>query len=85
MDGIDYARHVMGENLEAGIAGATALAMLPEVDGGIAMSVGVYESGSSLALGYSDTFTGGISTKFGMTLDNENNTSFGAGIGYKFK
>lgn len=84
VNSINYQNHVMMENLESGIAGAVALASLPQVDGGFAAGVGVYESGSAMALGVSDYFEGGVAVKAGMSIGNKNNVSAGAGIAFDF-
>lgn len=74
----------LSEDMEAGIAGVASMAMLPDLENGVALSVGAYNSGSAFSAGYSRKLNEKMRVKTGVSFDSKSNTSFGAGLGYEF-
>lgn len=74
----------VSEESDAGIAGATAMAMLPEVSGALSLGVGNHNSGTAGAIGYTKDLNERTRIKAGATYDSMNNTSVGLGAAFKF-
>ncbi|WP_240201606.1 YadA-like family protein [Pseudomonas sp. PDNC002] len=81
--------HEQDDRLSAGIAGAIAIASLPQpmVNGGSTTSVGVgnFNGQSALSVGVSHTTNDGKWTaKIGGSVDSQSSFSIGAGVGYNW-
>lgn len=71
----------------SGIAGATALTMIPDVDAGKTVAVGVgvatYEGYTASAIGVSTRLSDRIKAKFGASISGSSST-YGAGVSYQW-
>ncbi|WP_459251957.1 YadA family autotransporter adhesin [Paraburkholderia dilworthii] len=71
----------------SGIAGATALTMIPDVDPGKTLAVGIgsgnYMGYSAVAIGFSARITDNLKVKGGVST-SASGTVYGAGIGYQW-
>jgi autotransporter adhesin len=71
----------------SGIAAATALTMIPEVDQGKTLSVGVgtgsYQGYSAVALGFTARVAQNVKVKGGVSVTDAG-TVYGAGVGYQW-
>jgi autotransporter adhesin len=71
----------------SGIAGATALTMIPDVDPGKTLAVGVgsgnYKGYSAVAIGFSARITDNLKVKGGVSTSSSG-TVYGAGVGYQW-
>ncbi|MFV3415902.1 YadA-like family protein, partial [Pseudomonas sp. NY15436] len=81
--------HEQDDRLSAGIAGAIAIASLPQpmVNGGSTTSVGIgnFNGQSAVSVGVSHTTNDGKWTaKIGGSVDTQNSFSIGAGVGYNW-
>ncbi|WEJ74300.1 YadA-like family protein [Pseudomonas sp. PSE14] len=81
--------HEQDDRLSAGIAGAIAIASLPQpmVNGGSTTSVGIgnFNGQSAVSMGVSHTTNDGKWTaKIGGSVDTQNSFSVGAGVGYNW-
>ncbi|MFV3369546.1 YadA-like family protein [Pseudomonas sp. NY15435] len=81
--------HEQDDRLSAGIAGAIAIASLPQpmVNGGSTTSVGIgnFNGQSAVSVGVSHTTNDGKWTaKLGGSVDTQNSFSVGAGLGYNW-
>ena len=86
INSLGYRINKMDKNLSAGIAGSTALAMMPTLNGEGSMitgGTGLYNGESAFALGISGT-TGNVSYKVGASWVSSGDATYGAGFGLKF-
>ena len=86
INSLGYRINKMDKNLSAGIAGSTALAMMPTLSGEGSMitgGTGLYNGESAFALGISGT-TGNVSYKVGASWVSSGDATYGAGFGLKF-
>ncbi|KVQ61201.1 hypothetical protein WT23_20430 [Burkholderia territorii] len=71
----------------AGVAAATALTMIPEVDAGKTLAVGIggasYQGYSAVAIGFTARLTENLKLKGGVSGSSAGYT-YGAGIGYQW-
>jgi autotransporter adhesin len=71
----------------SGIAAATALTMIPEVDPGKTLSIGIgtgnYQGYSAVAIGFAARITENLKIKGGVSTSSSG-TVVGAGIGYQW-
>ncbi|MGH8781864.1 YadA-like family protein [Paraburkholderia sp.] len=71
----------------SGIAAATALSMIPEVDQGKRLSIGIgtgnYQGYSAVAIGFSARITENLKVKGGVSTSGAGSV-YGAGMGYQF-
>ncbi|MCA8306867.1 YadA C-terminal domain-containing protein, partial [Burkholderia seminalis] len=71
----------------SGIAAATALTMIPEVDPGKTIAVGIgggsYQGYAASALGASVRFTDNLKAKIGVGISAQG-TTYGAGVSYQW-
>jgi autotransporter adhesin len=71
----------------SGIAAATALTMIPEVDQGKTLAVGIgtgnYKGYSAVAIGFTARVTENLKVKGGVSM-TDSGTVYGAGVGYQW-
>ncbi|MFX1739975.1 YadA family autotransporter adhesin [Paraburkholderia kururiensis] len=71
----------------AGVAGATALAMIPDVDAGKVLAVGVgaasYQGYGAVALGFTARLTNNVKLRGGVSSSSAG-YSFGGGVSYQW-
>jgi len=71
----------------SGIAAATALSMIPDVDPGKTLSVGIgtggYEGYAAVAIGFTARITQNLKVKGGVSMTDVG-TVYGAGVGYQW-
>lgn len=83
---IDAAYNKSTKIANAGTAGATALASMPQSEsekGGITMGLGAYSDGRAVAVGYSIK-RGVMRYKAGIARTNEEKIAFGVGASFDF-
>ncbi|WP_306770770.1 YadA-like family protein [Paraburkholderia sp. UYCP14C] len=70
-----------------GVAGATALTMIPDVDPGKTLSIGIgtghYQGYSAVAIGFTARITDNLKVKGGVS-SSASGTVYGAGLGYQW-
>jgi autotransporter adhesin len=78
----------VAKNSYGGIAAATALTMIPDVDQGKTIAVGVgtgnYKGYQAVALGASARITQNLKVKLGAGMSPGNGTTIGAGASYQW-
>jgi autotransporter adhesin len=71
----------------SGVAAATALTMIPEVDSGKTVSVGIgtgsYQGYSAVAVGFTARITENLKLKGGVSTSSAG-TVYGTGLGYQW-
>lgn len=71
----------------SGVAAATALTMIPEVDPGKTIAVGIgagsYQGYSASAIGVSVRFSGNLKAKLGVGMSGQGST-YGGGVSYQW-
>ncbi|MGL5219652.1 MAG: YadA C-terminal domain-containing protein, partial [Plesiomonas shigelloides] len=76
------------DEARAGVAGAIAIASLPQVTEyqtvAISAGVGYHRDASALAVGVSARLSDNVVSKVGLSYDSTNEASIGAGIGWGF-
>lgn len=72
----------------SGIAGAAALTMIPEVDPGKTLSVGIgtagYQGYQAMAVGFSARITNNLKVKGGVAINGAGGSTYGAGASYQW-
>ena len=88
LDAVEFNLSDYRRDAEAGIAGATALANMPQpMDRGASMiagGVGHHRGETAFAIGFSSAFEGGLIVKAGASVDTRGAGTFGAGAGFQF-
>jgi autotransporter adhesin len=71
----------------SGVAAATALTMIPEVDAGKSFAIGIgtatYQGYGATALGASARFSNNIKMKLGISVGSDG-AAYGAGMSYQW-
>lgn len=86
IDSLGYRIDKMDKNLSGGIAGSVALSMMPSLSTEGSMitgGTGFYNGESAFALGVTGT-TGSFSYKVGASWVSNGDSTYGAGVGYRF-
>ncbi|WP_232447531.1 YadA C-terminal domain-containing protein [Burkholderia ubonensis] len=72
----------------SGIAAATALTMIPEVDPGKTLAVGIgtagYQGYQAMALGFSARITSNLKIKGGVSVTGAGGSAVGGGVSYQW-
>uniref|UniRef100_A0A1I9YM93 Hemagglutinin n=1 Tax=Paraburkholderia sprentiae WSM5005 TaxID=754502 RepID=A0A1I9YM93_9BURK len=87
LNSVQQGVNALARQAYSGIAGATALTMIPEVDPGKTLSVGIgsgnYKGYSAVAIGFTARITDNLKLKGGVSTSSSG-TVYGAGIGYQW-
>ncbi|VWC66037.1 Burkholderia oligomeric coiled-coil adhesin A, BoaA [Burkholderia lata] len=85
--GVQSSVNEVARRAYSGVAAATALTMIPEVDPGKTIAVGVgagtYQGYAATALGVSIRFSDAVKAKLGVGISGSSST-YGGGISYQW-
>ncbi|WP_423221444.1 YadA-like family protein [Burkholderia contaminans] len=85
--GVQSSVNQVASRAYSGIAAATALTMIPEVDPGKTIAVGIgggsYQGYAATALGASIRFSSSLKAKIGVGISGQG-TTYGAGVSYQW-
>jgi autotransporter adhesin len=87
LDGVQNSVNSVARSAYSGIAAATALTMIPEVDPGKTLAVGIgtgsYKGYSAVAIGFTARVTQNVKVKGGVSMTDAGSV-YGAGVGYQW-